>query len=373
MTTLSNGNSASKSVPTWAWIVFGALSACFIVAVIARLVMGPAALEVSSVTPWGAFIALFFFLVGIGGGLMLLGAAGILSLLPQVKEHVQKIFIGAFACLAVGGLMIVLDLGRPDRVLNMILFAQVGSMFFWDFVGLMAALIVSAICIVVKPRTSTAIAAIIAAVFVIVVEGAILSTNSSREFWYSALTPVLFLLEGCIGAAAVYLVVFRGEEKRLPYALAVLMILFMMFGIFDLFYGYSPTDSMGASLSLLLVGELAPIYWTQKLVFGVLPIVLLIIGARKERQGFIVGGAALALVGTLLAKTYLLLAAQMISFAGETVVYMPTFLEVVICCGSIGLVAFLYCLGVSFLPGWLNKSSDAKAVEAPSASVVKEA
>ena len=49
----------------------------------------------------------------------------------------------AFTCVAVAGVTIVLDLGQPLRVLNLVTSPQIDSPFIWDFTVVMSYMVIS--------------------------------------------------------------------------------------------------------------------------------------------------------------------------------------------------------------------------------------
>lgn len=92
---------------------------------------------------WGFYIAQFTFLVGVA-------ASGVMVVLPYYLHH-HKTFgritvLGEF--LAISAvimclLFIVLDMGKPDRALNIILHPTPNSILFWDFLVLNGYLVIN--------------------------------------------------------------------------------------------------------------------------------------------------------------------------------------------------------------------------------------
>ena len=94
---------------------------------------------------WGFYIAQFTYLVGVA-------ASAVMLVLPAYFHHYVKfkrvIIFGEF--LAIGAvimcmLFIVVDMGQPHRVLNVILHPTPGSVLFWDATVLSGYLVLNAV------------------------------------------------------------------------------------------------------------------------------------------------------------------------------------------------------------------------------------
>jgi len=85
---------------------------------------------------WGLYIAQFTFLVGVA-------ASAVMVVLPyylhNVKEYAKVTILGEFlavACVSMCLMFILVDLGKPTRMLNVILHPTPNSVLFWDMVVL---------------------------------------------------------------------------------------------------------------------------------------------------------------------------------------------------------------------------------------------
>lgn len=85
---------------------------------------------------WGLYIANFVFFIGIShvGALM----SAILRLTnAEWRKPVTRMAEAITVCsLAVGAAMPLIDLGRPDRLLNVLLFGRIESAVLWDFISI---------------------------------------------------------------------------------------------------------------------------------------------------------------------------------------------------------------------------------------------
>ncbi|WP_294348247.1 sulfate reduction electron transfer complex DsrMKJOP subunit DsrP [Prosthecochloris sp.] len=117
----------------WGWIVFLlVIISAGIYSYINQLTTGLTLTGMGRDVSWGVYIAQFTFLVGVA-------ASAVMVVLPyylhDYKAFGKIVIIGEF--LAVTAtimclLFILVDLGRPDRILNVMLYPTPNSMLFWD-------------------------------------------------------------------------------------------------------------------------------------------------------------------------------------------------------------------------------------------------
>jgi hypothetical protein len=67
--------------------------------------------------PWGHEVAAYLFLGGVAGGSGLLAAGAQLTGRPKLRRNAR---LGGLAAVSLGGVALVMDLGRPDRFYNML-------------------------------------------------------------------------------------------------------------------------------------------------------------------------------------------------------------------------------------------------------------
>jgi Ni/Fe-hydrogenase subunit HybB-like protein len=113
-----------------AFIIWGAYS------YIIQLRFGLIVTSMNDVTIWGVYIVNFIFFIGISYAGTLVSAvlritgAGWRSPITRMAEVI------AIVGLMIGGLMPVIDLGRPDRILNLFLFGRLTSPLVWDIIAI---------------------------------------------------------------------------------------------------------------------------------------------------------------------------------------------------------------------------------------------
>lgn len=121
----------SRGFIIWMGILFAAFAAC-IYAYTIQLKTGLGVTGLRDVTSWGMYIANFVFFVATSLVGMLISCVLGLSGAKWVKpiSRIAEIIAVAFA--AVAGLVIISDMGRPDRLPYVFLFGRVQSPILWD-------------------------------------------------------------------------------------------------------------------------------------------------------------------------------------------------------------------------------------------------
>jgi len=346
MTTIASKQKTTNFSP---WLI-----ACVVLVVIGlaawivQLTQGFDVLGVSQTVSWGVYIAAFFLLAGAGSGLIILAAAADLGWLAALQGQRRMLLTAAIGCFVAAGVMILMDIGKPERVINMVLSPNFGSMFVWDFIALALSVVLALVYLYLGPvgKWLPWAAAIVAAA-VVIVEGWILSSSAATVMWHSALVPVIFLLEGLVTALA--LIVLANGKAAVGRILAVLLVGVLALTLIELFTLTNAGEpEQVAGVGLLLGGSLAVYYWGQLLLGLVLPFVLLV-WAGKNRSA-VMAAAILAIIGVFVAKMVLLVAGQALPFMGAQVSYMPSLVELAGVVGMLGLAGLVYLLVNRYLP-----------------------
>jgi molybdopterin-containing oxidoreductase family membrane subunit len=110
-------------------------------------------------SPWGVYIANFVWYVGIAQGGIALAAAIRLMKLEQLKPVARMASVLAVITMLIAGMNIVFDLGRPDRISNMILYywERIGhSPLLWDMTVIIGYWVLSVTYLVITMREDLA-------------------------------------------------------------------------------------------------------------------------------------------------------------------------------------------------------------------------
>lgn len=314
-----------------------------------QLSQGMSVLGIGQIVVWGLYIAAFFTLVGLASGLLILAVLADLIVIPGLQAIRRNMLIGALACYVGGGFMILMDIGRPLRVLNMVFYANFESPFVWDFLSLALGVIMTAIYLLVSPkgRWLSVVTGVVAGL-VVIFEGWILSMSAGSPLWSGGMMPALFLVEGLLAALAVAL---AAQSERLTsdwlrHGLLLLLPIVLLFNLFEMaaaLYAGAVDDLAGTNLILS-----NPMFWLAVVLGIIVPFVLLIWAGRNRTTDIV--AAVLVILGVFVAKSVTLVAGQAISFKMGIAVYTPTLVEFGGVIGIVGLAGLLYLLGNRYIP-----------------------
>ncbi len=340
MATIAKAEKSNKSLP--ALIGMAALVVIGLIAWIIQLTRGFATIGVNQAVVWGLYIAVFFTMAGLASGLVVLAALSDFKVVPNLNR--RSLLIGALACYIASGIMIVMDIAKPGRVLNMIFSANITSPFVWDFLSLALAVILAAIYLYMgpKPKWLPVVAAVVASL-VVIMEGWILSMSAGGTLWHGGILPAVFLVEGFMVAMAVVLIMLNRANTNawLKQAMLVLLPVLFLLNVFEIAAVLYAGEPEAQEATNLMIGS--PLFWTFLVLGVVLPFLLFLL-VKKNRTSDLIA-AVLVILGVFLAKYVLLYAGQARPFMLPEVTYNPTLVEVGGVVGIIGLAGLLYILG----------------------------
>ncbi len=321
------------------WIRF--LIVIIILGVIAygkQLITGLGVTAMRDYSSWGLYIASFVFWVAVSliGSLL----SAILKLLHQnwsnpLSRIAELIALGAITMAAAS---IVIDMGRPDRVLNIPLHGRLQSPIIWDFFIVNTYLVISIILLylplipdiaILRDRMTDApkwqkfiyeklsigwqgtqeqwrllkksirimIVLILPVAFSIHTVTSWLFAVTSRAGWHSTIFGPYFVAGAFVaGSAAVIITmyVFRKRQKLQDYLtdhhfdmmnklLVLTLVLYFYFNINEYFVaGYTWQRLDGAHIQELLLGHEAPLFWLTQILGMILPILLLLFKPMRK-------------------------------------------------------------------------------------------
>ncbi|MGD8441138.1 MAG: polysulfide reductase NrfD [Holophagae bacterium] len=345
----------------WTWIFFllviiGAGAACWFW----QLNEGLTITGLSRDVVWGFYIAQFTFLVGVA-------ASAVMVVLPyylhNYKAFGKMTILGEFLAIAAVIMcmtFIFVDMGRPDRILNVFLHPTPHSMMFWDTVALGGYLVLNILISRVslsserrgEPPPSwikpIIILSIPWAVSIHTVTAFLYAGLAARPFWLTAILAPRFLASAfAAGPALLILLAFvvrkisnfdPGKEaiNKLAEIVTYAMILNVFFVLMELFTAlYSDIPEHVHHFQFLFTGlegnnTLAPWMWLSVLLAVVSLVILINPATRRSETTLIVG--CVAVFGSLWIDKGLgmVIAGFVPNPLGEVVQYTPTAPELTI-------------------------------------------
>lgn len=344
-----------------------------------RLAFGKANLAFGSYIPWGLWVGLYIYLVGVSGGAFLVAflhhGLGVAALRRPARYAVPI----ALLTLSAGLSLVLLDLGRMERFWYLYTRTSPTSllgMMVWTYT--VYALVLVAMLVAMARESRQALKWLSFAGVVLVVtfgggEGALFGVLGSKPYWNSGILPVRFLFSAFLsgmGLVAFAAVVFKRWASDAEDADATRFLRMSLLGLLGLnivveFAEISVTLYTGIpavveAYRLMMFGEHWWVFWIVQLAAGLaLPLLLLALpsGARPGWLGLAGLLIALGYAGT---KQNLVLPGLAIPefqrlpeafvHARLAVTYFPSATEWFLAVGVIGAAALAFVLAIEVLP-----------------------
>ncbi len=359
------------------WTLLGCWGALVLIGLAAyarQLDQGLAVTGLSREVTWGLYVAQFTFLVGVA-------ASAVMVVLPyylhDYRAFGKMVIVGE--CLAVSAVLmcmtfIFVDMGRPDRVLNVLLHPSPRSPMFWDMLALAGYLglnlVIGAVTLDaerkgapppgwVKPLIYLSIPW---AVAIHTVTAFLYSGLEARPFWMTAVLAPRFLASAFASGPSLLILValvlrrFAGFDagreaiRRLAVIVAYAAAINIFLVLVELFTAlYSGIPEHAETFRYMFAGleghrGLVPFMWTGAILSAVCAVALLFPRVR-ERDGLLAAAAAGVIVAVWIEKGIGLIVAGFVpSPLGEVVPYSPTLTEFAVTAGVYGTGLLLLTL-----------------------------
>ncbi|MFO7876900.1 MAG: NrfD/PsrC family molybdoenzyme membrane anchor subunit [Desulfovermiculus sp.] len=345
----------------WAWIIFLlAVMGIGSIFYIYQLVNGLTVTGLSRDVSWGFYIAQFTYMVGVAASAVML----VLPLyLHNAKQFSRMVILGEFMAIAAVIVclgFIVVDLGQPQRLMNVILHPTPNSILFWDMIVLNGYLLLNIVIgwanlsaenkrlphpSWVKPIIYVSI---VWAVSIHTVTAFLYQGLPGRHYWLTAILAARFLSSAFCSGPAILIILamiakkvakFDPGEKAvqtlatiITYAMLI-NVFFFLLEVFTAFYSNVPGHThtiaylfTGAHGASSLVGWM----WVMT-VCAILSLVLLVPHQFRKKPELLVPGLLLLIAATWIDKGLGLVVGGFIPNPFDTITeYAPTFPEIMI-------------------------------------------
>ena len=385
-------------------VVLGAMVAAGIYAWIYQIQRGLWVTGLNQKVSWGFYIINCVFFIGMSYGGAMTSAILRLTNAKWRAPLTRLAEATAVAALVVGAVYPIIDMGRPDRFLNILLYPQVGSPVVWDVVAISTYMLASLVFLYLPlipdlattgnslregrlkrayhllalgwkgtPSQERSLMRGIGIMAVLIIPLAVsvhsvlawLFAVTARGGWHSTIFAPLFVLAAMLsGVAAVILVVaaFRKvyglQEFITPKHFRYLAYLMIALGVGYLYFmvseylteGYLLEADTTPVLEAIFIGTYAPAFWTFTTIGLIVPLILAAIPGR-----FMIGRACIAsglVIGGMWLKRFLIVVPGM----AEPVMpwdwgrYAPTWVEVTITLGSAAAIPLILIIFFRFFP-----------------------
>ncbi len=272
-------------------------------AIFVRLSQGLIVTNLTQLVPWGFWIALYIYFIGLSAGSFLLSTLVYVFGVKRFETIGPLALFQALICMILGLALVFVDLGHPFRFLNVFLHFNPTSVLAWESLAYMfyIAIILGELYFALggKGRDESwretsrhwlKVLGIIGIPIAIAVHGgtgAIFAVVKSRPSWYTGLFPIIFLVSALVsgGAGLTFLTAFALPLKKatklpLVKSLAKLVVCFVALDLLLLFsdvlvtfYGGIPSHI--AATKITFFGPFWWIFWIVQIGLGaVIPIII---------------------------------------------------------------------------------------------------
>jgi molybdopterin-containing oxidoreductase family membrane subunit len=344
-----------------------------------RLVFGKTHLAFGSYIPWGLWVGLYIYLVGVSGGAFLLAflhhALGIAALRRPARHAVPI----ALASLGAGLTLVLLDLGHMERFWYLFARTASTSLLAWMvWVYTVYAFVLLAMLVAMARESQRALRWLSIAGFALVVtfgggEGALFGVLGSKPFWNSPLLPIHFLVHAFLsgaGLVAFASVLFRrwpadAEDQAANRFLRQGLLALLALNIVVEFAEFSVTHYTGVPAvmeahDLMWFGPYWWVFWILQLGMGLVIPTLVLASPAGARPAWIGLAGLLIAVGSAGTKQNLVLPGLAVpdfrtlpeAFVHSrlSVTYFPSATEWYLAIGVIGAAALAFVLAIEMLP-----------------------
>jgi len=345
-----------------------------------QYIMGLGVTGMSRDVSWGFYIAQLTFLVGVA-------ASGVMLVLPyylhNYKEFGRITILGEFlavASLIMCQIFVLVDLGKPLRLLNIFLYPTPNSILFWDVSVLMGYMLLNIVIgwnVMVAERKTIPPPAWLKpliylsipwAISIHTVTAFLYAGLPGRGFWLTAIMAPRFLASAFAAGPAILILLamvirkvtdFDPGTKAIQtlaqivkYAI-ILNIFFFYLEVFTVFYSKIPEHMMHFQYLFFGLhghGFLAPFMWLSQ-ILGFSAIALLVNARLRANEKVLIVACVCVFLSTWIDKGLGLISGGFIPSPLEHIVeYIPTIPELIISVGvySIGalILTVLYKLAI---------------------------
>ncbi|WP_018305044.1 NrfD/PsrC family molybdoenzyme membrane anchor subunit [Desulfitobacterium hafniense] len=373
-------------------VVLGLLTLMGIGAWAFQLVNGLGVTGMNNVVTWGSYIAMFMLFVGLSAGGLIVSSSATVFNIPSFKVVAKPAVILSTVCIMIAGIFIIVDIGSPWRICNLILHPQFRSPLMWDVVVITLYLALNLVYLYFMSRSEPderklkiiSRIALPTAVLVHSVTAWIFGLQIARAGWHSALMAPLFVASALDSGLALLIIALLAlnrlklfaVEKKLIGTLAGLLVTCVAVDAFFVFSEvltmlYPGEESTMAVLREMTGGFAAPFFWGEIILGFILPFMILVFKKNRENTNYVIFASAIVILGVFCKRFWLLFSSfihpnvqgapgvtygkftenigDMWSLHGS---YAPTWVELAIIIGMLSMGALLFSyLSSRFLLG----------------------
>lgn len=395
----------SKAFKIWtaALFVSFAIGGYFIVE---RFIVGLSVTNLSSITPWGAWIAFYIFFVGLSAGSFLLSTLIYVFGMEQFERVGKAALFTAIVCMIVALTFVLLDLGQPFRAMNAVIYWNVTSMLAWEVHFYIVYIVLLSVELYIAMRedlvrvakTNTlkgkiarlitfknatinemtkkrdhfwmkvlgTIGIPIAIIGVHGGTGTIFAMVKARVAWNTAIFPIIFVVSAMVSGTALLLAMYVIKRKvmkqqidtEMVQSLAKLMAGFLIIDLGLQFYEYLTSwygleEEHLSYLATMMASDFSWSFWGVQMFLGaVIPLTIIFWKKTNQSINALLAAAILIVIGIIGVRFNIVVPAQIVPLFHELPWgnYYPTLKEWVMSAGVVAMGLLIYSFGEKLLP-----------------------
>lgn len=331
--------------------------------------------------PWGILISTYVFFVVTSTGLCLVSSIGHVFGVKDFGPIAKRSVYLAVATIVSGFFVIFFEIENPFRMaVYNVLSPNLTSNIWWMGTLYGAYMVFMAVefglLVLRRYRVATIVGflGVVAGVAAHSNLGAVFGMLDGREFWYGPFMPIYFIASAMMsGAAAIILFTWlaykvNGAEVDGPMRRALevtakvgilLIIVILFFTAWKFIIGFAGGEAKIMALEALLRGPYAFNFWVLEIGVGMMAPLLLFIKSRGRSLGTMALASAMMIFGIFFMRYDLVVVGQIVPVYYELGVsdypgllsYTPSWHEILVVLGGVGLAGSIFLLGEWFFGG----------------------
>lgn len=307
----------------------------------------------SNIVPWGGWIALYIYFIGLSAGSFLLSTLVYGFGMEKFEKIGRAALLSAIVCMITGILFVFLDIGRPDHVMNAVIYWNVTSTMSWEIHFYIVYLILLVVELYFSMRNDLVkvaksnnfkgklsrflifnkqeytdidkgkdkkrlkimgIIGIPLAIFgVHGGTGSIFAVLKAQPYLNSALFPLIFIISALVSGTAlsiaIYVIKCKVKKQQADHSmirsLGSMLALFIGIEIIMVWYEflvgfYGLEHEELGTLQLIMGSPYSWSFWLFQMGFALLfPLILLVIKKTRESINWILGASVMVLIGVV--------------------------------------------------------------------------
>ncbi len=336
--------------------------------------------------PWGLLIAAYVFFVVTSTGLCLVSSIGHVFGVEQFQPIAKRCVFMAISTIIAGFLVIGFEIANPWRMaIYNITSPNLTSNIWWMgtlYGAYLFFMLIEFALLQMNKHKEAAMLGLLGVVSGIAAHsnlGAVFGLLSGREFWHGPYMPIYFItsamMSGCAAVVFFTWIAYRANgwemSDKLKSSLssvaklgALLITVIMFFTCWKMISGVSgqPAGKYEAMMSLIS-GPFATNFWVGEVMMGlVIPFVIILAVRAKSMNGLFVASVS-SIIGIFFMRYDLVVVGMLVPhFHGMGIVdlphlfpYTPTFHEIAIVAGAMGLCGMMFLMGEQLFKGHLSE------------------